>query len=86
MNLTGYSARCYMRQSFEDPPVARLTTENGGINMTASTGTIELYMSSVTTQDIAIRKGVYDIELIQPDGEAIRLLEGNVIFTGESTR
>jgi hypothetical protein len=87
VNLTGYTARLYVREEVESPaPFITLTTENGGITLGGAAGTITLLMSATTTAALAQTKGVYDLELISGSGVVTRLLEGIVVIRKEVTR
>jgi hypothetical protein len=86
MNLTGYTARLQVRSLPSDPDaVLTLTTENGGITITALTGFVAV--TATATQTTAIDEGtyVYDIELV--NGSIVtRLAQGQVVVSPEVTR
>lgn len=86
MNLTGYTARLQVRSLPSSPDaVLTLTTENGGITITALTGFVAVTASA--TQTTAIDEGtyVYDIELV--NGSIVtRLAQGQVVVSPEVTR
>jgi hypothetical protein len=63
-----------------------LTTANGGITLGGAAGTIDLFISATDTAGFAWESGVYDIELIQPNGEVQRKIEGAVVVSPEVTR
>lgn len=89
VNLTGYSARMQVRRKLSDPdpPLLELTTQNGGIAITnAAEGRFELFVSASDTAALSFRSGVYDLELVAPSGDVIRLFEGNAILSPEVTR
>jgi hypothetical protein len=86
-DLTGYTARMHIREFIEDTAtVAELTTENGGITIDAVTAEIFLYLSPADTAALTIRQGVYDLEIVPPDGKVVRLAEGKVKVDPEVTR
>lgn len=86
VNLFGYTARMQVREKYTSKTAAvTLTTENGGIELGGSAGTIDLYISDESTSQISPKEYVYDIELIS-SGEVYRLLEGKFIVTPEVTR
>lgn len=86
VDLTGYTARLQMRVSISASTVLKeLTTENGGISITALDGKITLNISATDTSAIAVDSAIYDLELI--NGSIVkRLVEGKVKFKPEVTR
>lgn len=87
INLTGYTARLQARESIEsDIAVITLTTENGGVVLGGSAGTIALYISDEDTTLITAKKLVYDLELVAPNGDVIRPVSGSINVSFEVTR
>lgn len=87
VDLTGYTARMQIREEVTSTDVlATLTTENNGITLGGAAGTIVLYLSPTATADFDWESGVYDIEMIAPNDDVIRLVEGSVIVSPEVTR
>lgn len=89
VDITGFSIRMQIRKSLTDTAVeANLTTENGGIVITDSpNGKFEIRITSSVTDTFTWTKGVYDLEMIYPEGEpVIRLIEGNVVNKLSVTR
>ncbi len=87
IDLTGYTARFMARPNVnETTPFITLTTENGGITLGGTDGTIALYMSDTDTAAITAPIGVYDLELAVTAGEVTRLLQGNITISKEVTR
>jgi hypothetical protein len=86
-NFTGYVARLQARESVEsDIAVITLTTENGGIVLGGASGTISLYISDEDTALITTKKLVYDLELVAPNGDVIRVVSGSINVSFEVTR
>ena len=86
-DLTGYAARMQIRQWVDAPTaLVTLTTENGGITLGGAAGTINLYLSAVATAAFGWTEGVYDLELIAPNGDVSRKLYGDVSVDPEVTR
>lgn len=83
ISLTGYTARAHIRQGYADFYADAYPFI---VNITPITGTISLTMSASTTQGLDFSKGLWDLELINPDGEVVRLLEGTVRISKEVTR
>lgn len=88
INLTGYTARLAVRESYSSTStILSLTTSNGGISLGGSAGTITLSASATTTAALtAPFSGVYDLELISGGGVVTRLLEGAATVSPEVTR
>ena len=88
VNLTGYSARMQIREKIKSTSViSEFTTENGKIIFTdPKNGLFMITASAEETKRMKYKRGVYDIEFINPSGEVIRLIQGNVEFSPEVTR
>lgn len=87
VDLTGYTARMQIRDTVNSTTVLEeLTTENGGITITAATGKIELLLDATETAAIDWFEGVYDLELIAAGGEVDRIISGTVVVSDEVTR
>jgi len=86
--LTGYIARMQIRQKVQSSEVLHtMTTENGGITITALSGQIDLYISDEDTADFAFRSAVYDLELEDVgSGEVVRVIQGAILVSPEVTR
>lgn len=86
VDLTGFTARMQIRASTGDSTVlVELTTENGGIEITAIDGQIDLYIAADDTALLTFNTGVYDLELNE-SGEVTRLAMGKVYLNKEVTR
>ena len=94
-DLTGYTARMQIRSTIDAiTALADLTTENGGITITAAEGQIDLLLTDAETaaldfapsSPLMAGQGIYDLELESPTGEVTRLLQGNVVLDPEVTR
>lgn len=84
-NLTAWTARMQIRaKKKSEDYLLNLTTENGGIIIEV---TVEesIYMSPEQTAELS-SSGVYDLELVDPQGEVIRIMEGSVTLSTEVTR
>lgn len=87
VNLTGCTARMQIRETIQATNVlASLTTENGGITLGGSAGTITLLINAADTTLYAWTAGVWDIEIMTASGVVTRLLYGSVVVTPEVTR
>lgn len=87
IDLTGYTARMQVRTDFEaTQPALDLTTENSGIAINGPAGEIILTAADTATSTLSITNGFYDLELIKPSGDVVRLLQGKVTVSREITR
>lgn len=87
INLTGYTARMKARQDIASTTaILDLTTENSGISLGGSAGTITLSISATATAALSAPSNlVYDLELV--NGSTVtRLVEGSIRITPEVTR
>lgn len=85
INLSGYTARMQIRKKKDDTLIDELTTENSGITLGGSAGTITLNISSSNTTSMTAQQGVYDIEIISGSGQVTRILQGYVNILGNVT-
>jgi hypothetical protein len=86
VNLTGYTARMQVRETAESGTILLdLTTENGGIALGGSAGTVTLTATATQTAAIAAGEWVYDIELVN-GATVTRLLQGCFAVDAEVTR
>jgi hypothetical protein len=87
VDLTGYTARMQVRASAAATAVLLdLTTENGGITLGGTDGTITCTSSATQTAALTFGTGVYDLELVDGSGVVTRLAEGSVCVSREVTR
>lgn len=86
INIVGWTARMHIRKTVSDPTVImELSSFNGRILFpSAALGTIELKLSPLETS--SLQSGVYDLEMVAPDGSVTRLVEGKVLISLEVTR
>jgi hypothetical protein len=87
IDLTSVSARMQVRDDV-DSPIVRLDlrTVNGGLVIDPLIGRIDIYISSDDTASLYGYGGVYDMELVFPTGDIVRLIEGSINFIPEVTR
>lgn len=85
IRLEGYSAWMQIRRTKNAEDVLdELTTENGRIKICCNH--FILSFPHETTQKWVFRRGVFDIKVISPDGEQIRVAEGNILVLPGVTR
>lgn len=67
IDLTGCTARMQVRSEVSSPTVLlELTTENGGITLGGTAGTVDLYVGAIGTAAITWTDGVWDLEIVFP--------------------
>jgi hypothetical protein len=86
VNLTGYSARMQVRESYSSPNTLVSLSTGSGITLGESAGTINILISAVETAAFTPNTYIYDIELVSPNQSVIRIVEGSFIVTPEVTR
>lgn len=90
LDLTGCKARMQVRAEVESTEVLlELTTENGGITLGGTAGTIDFYVGATATAAITWTSGVFDLEIIHPGAlpdDVTRLAQGTVSVSPEVTR
>lgn len=87
VDLTGCTARMQVRATVNSPAkLLELTTENGGITLGGTAGTIAIVVAASATAGQAWREGVYDLEIVFGGGDVRRLLSGAVTLSPEVTR
>jgi hypothetical protein len=95
-NLTSYSARMQIRESYTAGSATEtLTSANGEITITPATGNVAIELAASRTANISVDMSngkppkssyVYDLELIDGAGKVSKLLYGDVTVYGEVTR
>lgn len=89
VNLTNYSARMQVRETFDAGTAVVSLTSGAGITLGGTAGTILLEMSATTTAALdgtPNKQYVYDLELVSGAGYVTRLVEGNFLVYPEVTR
>lgn len=76
---SGTRAKMQIRKTRESAIVlAELTTENSRIVIEESTAKVTFNLTSAQTAAFTFDRGVFDLDLIYPDNERERIVEGNV--------
>lgn len=78
VNLTGYSCRCFFRETVDSAsPIIQLTSASNTIVLGGAAGTITLVGTVQQTAVLApFKKVVYDLEVTDPSLEVFTLLKG----------
>jgi len=84
--LTDHTARMQVRRTIESSTsLISLTTENGRISIDEEGGVITLSITAEDTADLT-SSGVYDLEIIDADGNVSRVIQGTFTLSLEVTR
>jgi len=86
IDLTGYTARMSLRHSARDTVSIHLDTTNGRISLGGAAGTITLSLTAAETAEIPAHNHPYDLEVVNPDGRVVRLVQGIATVSREQTR
>lgn len=89
VDLTGCTARAQVRETWPSPVVIlNLSTENSGIMLGGTSGTITLFMMATQTALLPMlpKPARWDLEIYWPDGDVVRLFEGDCMISPEVTR
>ena len=83
-DMSSWTARMFVKRRQRDTStLIELTTENN--RLTLGTGTVQMALTATETANLP-DGGVYDLELIKPDGTVERLVQGQFILSLEVTR
>ena len=86
-DLSGYTAAMDIRRKQSDSSaLIALATGGSGITLGGDAGTITLVLTDTQTAASTPGPGVWDLELIDGDGQNTRLIEGTCEFTPSVTR
>lgn len=89
INLQGYTAALQIRSLPSSATAAlTLTTENGGIAITANTGLVAIHATSEQTGAIDEGDYVYDLDITSPAPGTVvtRLIQGQAVVSAQVTR
>lgn len=81
-DLTGCTAAFSVRDPSTSAVLESLTTENGGIELGGNDGTITLYISDEDTAAATWTQGIYQLFIIEPNGDANVYLHGTISLVG----
>jgi hypothetical protein len=80
-NLTGYTAKMQVRETFGGGLVADIPTDIGTISLGGAAGTITVAIPTADTATLEPGRYVYDLVLIDGSAERYRVLEGECEIT-----
>lgn len=79
INLNGCTAEMQARFQITDAsPFLDLSTANGGITITPSTGTLALYLSPAATSSLPAGVGLYDLHVTFSSASKPYILQGKI--------
>jgi hypothetical protein len=86
--INGYIGRMQIREKTSSTTVVLLlTTENGGIEINGTTGSLLVIASPTQTSNLALGKYVYDLEIEEVStGIVTKVIQGNLVVRPEVTR
>lgn len=85
VDLTGCRARMEVRTAAGGALIQRLDTENGGLVIDEAKSMITINLDPETTSAWTQLSGVYDLEVVLPNGDVVRLIQGPVSVDPEVT-
>ena len=87
LNLTGYTARLFIRVAADAPAtLLELTTTNNRITLGGTAGTVTLSASDTLTGALPEGDCVYDLELTAPSGTVTTWVAGTITVVPKVTR
>jgi hypothetical protein len=86
VNLTDYTAKMQVRNSFRAPTAVLTLSNSNGIALGGSAGTINIGVVASVTETISAESYVYDLELTTQSGVVTRLVQGTLLVTPEVTK
>lgn len=84
-DLTGYTARMQVRETYDSTAALVSLTTGSGITLGGTAGTIQWVISSTASAALPDGNFVYDLELVN-NNEVTRLIQGKFTVTPEVTR
>lgn len=85
MDLTNWTARMEIRAKLKGELLFRLDTTNGRIVLGGPMGTIDLHITAEESTLWEFKSAVYDLELIEANGDVGRCIQGKVKVSQEVT-
>jgi hypothetical protein len=85
VNLTSYTARMQVRETYQSSTAALSFTNGSGITLGGTAGTILVAASATVTAGVAAGDYVYDLEMVN-SGTVTRLIQGKFKVDPEVTR
>lgn len=86
INITSYTARAMFRPDYGSNPILSLSTTDGTMTITGASGVVAFNVPAATTAFLYAGTGVWDLELVAPNGTVTRLIGGTYRISTEVTR
>jgi hypothetical protein len=93
IDLTDYSAKMQIKSAYADKNPrtfltlsSSLNADSTGLTLGGASGSINIYISAVSSSAINFDAAIYDLEITSPLGVVTRILEGNAKLNREVTR
>jgi hypothetical protein len=87
IDLSLCTARAQVREKLTSTAaLIELTTENGGIVIDVEKAMVTVIFTAEITAQITAKKGVFDLEIVMPDGTVMAYPQTLIKFEGEVTR
>jgi hypothetical protein len=87
IDLSLCTARAQVREKLTSTTaLIELTTENGGIVIDVEKAMVTVIFTAEITAQITAKKGVFDLEIVMPDGTVMAYPQTLIKFEGEVTR
>lgn len=75
-----------VRETYTSSNTLVSLSSGSGITLGGKTGTIDILISAATTTAFMPNTYVYDLELVSPSQDVLRIIEGSFTVTPEVTR
>ena len=82
LNLSNYTTAGQIRKTYSSSTAVAFTTSV----YDAAAGTVRIQLSSTQTAGMKAGRYLYDIEIVSPDSQVTRIIEGQVEITPGVTR
>lgn len=87
IDISGYGAECNFRELEESTTAFFVaTTANSKLSVDGVNGKVTLHVPNADSTAFTILKGYYDVEIIAPDTQVTRIVQGTVTIDREITR
>lgn len=85
VDITGWTARMEIRDKIGGILLYRLDTSNGRLTINGPIGMIGLNIPADVSSAWTWKSGVYDLELVDPNGKIGRMIQGKIKVNAEVT-
>jgi hypothetical protein len=85
IDLTGCTGKAQMRESYEDPDITAEFVVTV-MNQATTKGGVTIYLAPATTEAIAVKKYVWDLQITNAAGDVTTYIGGDATVTNQVTR